>query len=103
MRDDQTSSPSESSNGRDRAEAVKARFEYDLLARPGVTGVATGPQLVAGRPTGAWAIRIYVDRTRDLAPDEALPHELDGITVDVIELSFVPHGGAAEPSEERRD
>lgn len=106
MHDDGTSPRSEPHGGaveaRERAEAVKARVERDLLALPGVTGVDTGPKVVGGRPTDAWAIRVYVERKRDVAPAEALPGTLDGVPVDVIERRFVPHPGAAEPSDERR-
>lgn len=93
----------EPSDPRERAEAVKARLERELLALPGVRGVATGPETLEGRPTGGWAIRLYVDPTSAVAPDEALPRELDGVRVEVVERRFVPHGGAAEPSEEGRD
>lgn len=76
---------------RARADAVKDRVEADLLARPGVTGVATGPKVVGGVATGTWSIRVYVERKHDVASDDALPGEIDGVPVDVIERRFVPH------------
>lgn len=106
MCDDPSSSPQEhddpaSAHERERAAAVKARVEAELMALPGVTGVATGPKLVAGRRTDTWAIRVYVAQKRDVEPALALPHEIEGVPVDVIERSFVPHRGSSEPPDER--
>lgn len=78
---------------RSRAEAVKERVEGDLLGRPGVTGVAAGPRIVGGSPTGTWSIRVYVEHKRDVPPEEALPAEIEGVPVDVVERTFVPHPG----------
>lgn len=82
---------------RSRAEAVKDRVEGDLLAYAGVTGVATGPKIVQGTPTDVWAIRVYVEHKRDVPPDQALPTEIEGVPVDVVEAKFIPHSGGTDP------
>lgn len=78
-------------NDRSRADEVKERVQDELLAYPGVTGVDTGPKIVGGRPTDVWSIRVYVEHKRDVPPDEALPTEIEGVPVDVIERRFIPH------------
>lgn len=78
-------------------EAVRARHEQMLLGFPHVVGVATGMRTREGGPTGAPAILVFVDRKVDedeLAPDEVLPRELDGVPVEVVETGGVrPLGG----------
>lgn len=72
-------------------------MERELLARAGVTGVDTGPKIVDGIKTATWSIRVYVERKHDVPPEEALPTEIDGVPVDVIQRRFVPHSDAAAP------
>ena len=69
---------------------VKQRYRDQLMRLPNVVGVGVGPKLVAGKPSGVLAIRVYVrskvaqDR---LGEDERIPAELEGIPTDVIEQS----------------
>ena len=64
--------------------AVQARHQQELLRLPNVVGVATGE---SGR-------LVLVSRKvpeSELAPDERLPREIEGVPVDVVET------GAIEP------
>lgn len=72
----------------DRARAVKAKYETELLAYPGVTGVGVGWRHKAGSFTEEVSIVVMVRKKRapgDLNPRDILPTELDGIPVDVQE------------------
>lgn len=69
------------------ARAVQARHEAALLKQPGVQGVGVG-LMEDGRTVG---IHVYVQRDR---PRPALPADLDGFPVRVIESGpFVAHHG----------
>lgn len=68
--------------------AVQARHERELLRFPNVVGVATGTPTRAGQPAPGPALLVLVSRKLpedELAPNERLPRELDGVPVDVIE------------------
>lgn len=77
-----------SSMSMEEAIAIKTRFEGEVLRKPGVTGVDVGRRQVGGRPTQELALRVYVDRLAD-AP--ALPAQVDGLPVEVIERRFDLH------------
>ena len=71
-----------------RATEVKNRHEEALMARPGVIGVGVGlrPQ------DGEVAIVVLVEKKHppsELAPDQLLPREIDGIPVDVLETGSI--------------
>lgn len=58
--------------------AVQARHERELLRYPNVVGVATGES----------GLLVLVSRKvpeQELAPDERLPREIEGVPVDVVE------------------
>jgi hypothetical protein len=64
--------------------AVQARHEQELLRYPNVVGLATGES----------GLLVLVSRKlpeSELAPDERLPREIEGVPVDVVET------GAIEP------
>lgn len=63
----------------DAAQQIKARHEQKLLELEAVTGVDVGP---------GPSIRIYVS---DMAAAAALPTEIEGMTVEVVERRFEPH------------
>src|SRR6266568_1541441 len=72
---------------------VKNQAEEALFRIPGVRGVALGPKIVGGTLTGTPAIQVFVARKRslhDLAADERIPLEIDGIHTDIIELPSLP-------------
>lgn len=78
----------------DEVRRIKAEAERALLALPGVTGVDIGFKEVGGRKTDTWAIRVLVEKKKELEtipPEERIPEQIDGIPTDVIERSFRLH------------
>ncbi len=68
--------------------AVQARHERELLRYPNVVGVATGTPTRGGQPAGGPGLLVLVSRKvpeDELAPDERLPREIEGVPVDVVE------------------
>ncbi len=76
---------------RERIQRVKEEVEHDLLRIPGVTGVDVGSKYVNGEKSDSLAIRVYVERKRDVPVDAAIPKEIQGIPTDVIERKYVLH------------
>lgn len=73
---------------------VKRSVEDDLLARPGVTGVAVGYREVGGKRTDEIVIRVYVEAKRpagDLSSGDLIPAEIQGHRTDVIEAQAPTH------------
>ena len=69
-----------------RAQAVKARHEKELMRKRNVVGVGVGFQARAGQDTGAVCIVVSVREKLpldQLAPQDVIPTELDGVPVDV--------------------
>src|SRR3954447_13380648 len=75
---------------------AKTAAEKDLLNRPGVTGVDVGFKEVGGKPTDTMAIRVLVEKKRDVGKTETIPKELGGFPTDVIERKFELHVLAVE-------
>ncbi len=75
----------------ERTRAVKRQAEATLMQIPGVTGVDVGFKQVNGAPTETLAIRVFVSNKRDVPPAEAIPAEIEGVPVDVIERRFTLH------------
>lgn len=73
------------------ARRVKEMVESELLSRPGVTGVDVGYKEVGGKPTDVIAIRVYVAMKGDVAANQIVPREIQGIPTDVIERRFELH------------
>ena len=68
--------------------AVQARFDACLMAFPNVVGTGIGYRHIGGEPTGELCLVVMVRRKvplAQLAADAALPRELDGVAVDVVE------------------
>jgi hypothetical protein len=60
-----------------------------LLAIPGVTGLAIGNKTKGGHDTGQRAVVVFVEKKRDdVAGEERIPSEVDGIPTDVVEREF---------------
>src|SRR5213079_2946844 len=87
---------------------IKARAAAELMSRPNVTAVGLGGRERGGRPTGEVVIKVFVQRKRpvaELAPDEVLPVEFEGVGVDVSQLApsqadTDPDDGPEEASDE---
>jgi hypothetical protein len=73
----------------ERLMEIKERAAREFMTRPNVTAVGIGGRERAGRPTGEIVIKVFVDRKRplsDLAVDDVLPVQFEGIPVDVAQL-----------------
>ena len=70
----------------ERLQAVKSAFEADLMGKANVVGVGIGLKSTSGESTDEPAIVVSVTRKLpppQLAPEDVIPHELDGVPVDV--------------------
>jgi hypothetical protein len=79
-----------------RAQEVKERHEAQLLRMPNVLGVGVGLRKRAGAMSREVAIVVLVSRKlpqTQLAPEEILPKEIDGVPVDVQEVGEVQAQG----------
>ncbi|MEP7290211.1 MAG: hypothetical protein ABI835_00455 [Chloroflexota bacterium] len=71
-----------------RASEVQARYADMLMSKPHVVGVAVGYTTQYGGRTAEIGVIVMVDQKvprAQLSEDELIPHELDGVTVDVQE------------------
>ena len=73
---------------RDKIRRIKKMVEMELLAYRGVTGVDIGYKTVSGKKTDILAIIVYVANKHDVSPEETLPAEIEGVTVDVVQRSY---------------
>jgi hypothetical protein len=71
----------------ENAKRIKEDAERDFLNRPGVRGVGVGFKHVRGEPTERIAIRVYVAKKEDVAPDQSIPATIEGVPTDVIEFN----------------
>jgi len=72
-----------------KAQAIKRKYESDLLSRPNVVGVGVGYLRRDGKATGEIGIIVMVERKlspEQLGPQEIIPTELEGIPLDVQEV-----------------
>ena len=70
----------------ERAQAVQAKYSDMLMSKPHVQGVGVGLATKDGQFTDQIAIVVMVDEkvpADQLAPEDRLPDELEGIPVDV--------------------
>lgn len=75
----------------ERAQAVQAKYNDVLMSKAHVQGVAIGLAKKDGQYTGEIAIVVMVDEkvpASQLAPEDLIPRELDGVLVDVQEMGF---------------
>jgi hypothetical protein len=71
---------------------IRARYEAELLRYPNVVAVGEGIQTKGGKPTGQPCIVVFVVRKipqDQLAEDEILPEEVEGVPVDVVEAGGI--------------
>lgn len=69
-----------------KAALVQAKYTDELLQKPHVVGVGLGMAQKDGQPTGEIALVVMVDEklpAAQLAPEELIPAQLDGVRVDV--------------------
>ncbi|MEJ5308873.1 MAG: hypothetical protein WHX52_03800 [Anaerolineae bacterium] len=67
-----------------RIQAVKARYEADLLKKANVVGVGIGIRMRQGRPVGGPALIVNVTHKvplEQLHPQDRIPETLDGVRV----------------------
>ena len=72
----------------ERIKVVQEKHNADLLAKAHVQGTAVGLAQKAGQYTGQIALVVMVDvkvPESQLAPEDVIPKELDGVPVDVQE------------------
>jgi hypothetical protein len=73
---------------------VKNVEETKLLKFQGVTGVDIGYKIADGKKTDDVAIRVYVEKKKDIKDipkNQLIPKKIKGIKTDVIERKFVLH------------
>lgn len=71
---------------------LQARYADELMKMPHVIGVAVGQAQQNGQTTGEISLIVLVDQKvplTELAPNEIVPPELEGIRVDVQEIGTV--------------
>ncbi len=76
----------------ERVLQVKRQYEKVLLARANVIGVGVGFKTEHGQPTDTLAVVVNVTHKRtvaELAQEDLLPTELDGVPVDVQEVGQI--------------
>ena len=67
-----------------RIQAVKARYEADLLKKANVVGVGIGLRMRHGQPVGGPALIVNVTHkvpSEELRPEDRIPNMLDGVRV----------------------
>ena len=75
-----------------RIQAVKARYEADLLKKANVVGVGIGLRMRHGRPVGGPALIVNVTHKvplEQLPPEDRIPDMLDGVRVWVESIGEV--------------
>ena len=76
----------------ERARAVKEIYETELLGKPNVVGVGVGLRQTGGVVQNQVSLVVMVRHklpTIQLAPEEVIPAELDGVPVDVQEVGDI--------------
>ncbi len=75
-----------------RIAAVQRKYSDQLLKKKHVVGVGIGPASENGKETGHWALIVLVDHKvppGELAPEDRIPSELDGVRVVVQEAGVL--------------
>jgi hypothetical protein len=76
-------------NSLTQLQAIKARYESDLLAKANVVAVGIGIPMRDGRPRGEPAIIVSVThkvQASDLRPEDLIPQTLENVRVWVEEI-----------------
>jgi hypothetical protein len=72
-----------------RVLVIKERYETELMGKANVQGVGVGLHMREGRPTGGLSLVVMVTHKvprAQLAPEDLIPSEIEGVTVDVQEV-----------------
>jgi hypothetical protein len=75
----------------DEATRIKESVEGEWLKRPGVEGMDVGFAEAPGVPKGTPVIRVYVDNRERMLQSSAIPTDVQGVPVIVIERRFRLH------------
>ena len=76
----------------EQASAVKKAYQTELMSKANVVGVGVGYRTIGGMRTEDIALVVMVTKkvpSTQLAPQDILPAEIDGIPVDVQEVGIV--------------
>jgi hypothetical protein len=68
---------------------IKTRYEDELLAKPNVVGIGVGMKVKEDQQTQEMALIVMVTQkvpASELAPEDRIPREVEGIPVDVKEV-----------------
>ncbi len=87
-----------------RAQEVRKKHQAALLRRPNVVGVGVGLRKRAGASTGEVALVVLVSRKlpqAQLAQEDQLPKEIEGVPVDVQEIGEVRAQSREQPDIDR--
>jgi hypothetical protein len=79
-----------------RAVRAKQAHEPELLAKANVLGVGVGLRQKSGKGEAEVAVVVLVRRkvpVAQLAPEDRIPHQIDGVPVDVQEVGEVRASG----------
>lgn len=74
------------------AEAVKRRYQAEILTKTNVVGVGVGFRSRAGKMTEEVAIIVMVTRKQssaEIPEEDLLPSEIEGVPVDVQEVGQI--------------
>jgi hypothetical protein len=72
-----------------RALLVKENYEVQLMAKANVVGVGIGMRIRGGEPVGEVSLVVMVTHKlprSQLAPEDIVPSEIEGVSVDVQEV-----------------
>ena len=76
----------------ERVKEIKAKYEQELLSKPNVVGLGIGYREVEGQMTDQVGLIVMVRRKvprAQLAPQEVIPAQIEGIPTDVREVGEV--------------
>jgi hypothetical protein len=83
-------------NNFEKAREVRQRFEAELLNMENVVGVGIGLRKIDDNYTDEVAIVVMVKKKMtmdEVSPEDLIPAELDGVTVDVQEVGELHASG----------
>lgn len=75
-----------------RAQAVKRAYASQLMAKANVVGVGVGYCQRQGQRTDQVGLVVMVNKklpATQLAPEDVIPHEIEGVPVDVQEVGEI--------------
>lgn len=76
----------------DKVNAVKYKYQHELLAKENVVGVGVGYQQKDGQRTNQIALVVMVRKKvpgDQLTPEDIIPEEIEGVPVDVQQVGDI--------------